>query len=91
MKNCGRRKVKKQKENKGSDKCVTLNISKKFDSLKNMETTSSGSKGKLGGSGKGLVTALALKIKTRLKKYKKTRYAIRKCQHEGPFQQNQRV
>ena len=39
MKNCGRRKVGKQKEIKGSDKCVTLNVSAKFDSLKNMETT----------------------------------------------------
>ena len=38
MKNCGRRKVRKQKEIKGSDKCVTLNISEKFDSLNNMET-----------------------------------------------------
>ena len=26
MKNCGRRKVRKHKEIKGSDKCVTLNI-----------------------------------------------------------------
>ena len=40
-KNCGRRKVRKHKEIKGSDKIVTLNISEKFDSLKNMETTSS--------------------------------------------------
>ena len=50
MKNCGRRKVRKHKEIKGSDKCVTLNIydifniSDKFDSLNNMETTSSESK-----------------------------------------------
>ena len=36
MKNCGRRKVRKHKEIKGSDKCVTLNISKKFDSMKKM-------------------------------------------------------
>ena len=60
MKNCGRRKVRKYKEIKGSDKCVTLNIyeilniSKNFDSLNKMETTSSASKGKLGISGKGL-------------------------------------
>ena len=60
MKNCGRRKVRKHKDIKGSDKCVTLNISEKFDSLNKMETTSSESKGKLGRSGKGLVTALAL-------------------------------
>ena len=47
MKNCGRRKVSKHKEIKGSDNCVTLNIyeilniSDKFDSLNNTETTSS--------------------------------------------------
>ena len=76
MKNCGCRKVKKHKEIKGSYKCVTLNISENFDSLNNMETTSSESKGKLGRSGKGLVTDLDLKTKTRSKKYKKSRYAI---------------
>ena len=47
MKICGRCKVRKHKEIKGSDKCVTLNIyeilniSKKFDNLNKMETTSS--------------------------------------------------
>ena len=76
MKNCGRCKVRKHKEIKGSDKCVTLNISEKFDSMNKMETTSSESKGKLGRSGKGLVTALALKTKARSEKYKKARYAI---------------
>ena len=65
MKNFGRHKVTKHKEIKGSDTCVTLNISKKFDSLNKMETTSSESKVKLGRSGKGLVTALALKTKAR--------------------------
>ena len=48
MKNCGRRKVRKHKEIKGSDKIVTLNISAKFDSMNNMKTTSSESKVKLG-------------------------------------------
>ena len=76
MKNCGRRKVRKHKEIKGSDKCVTLNISEKFDSLNNMETTSSESKVRLGRSEKGLVTALDLKTKSRSKIYKKVRYAI---------------
>ena len=76
MKNCGRRKVSKHKEIKGSDKCVTLNISKKFDSLNKMETTSSESKEKLDRSGKGLVIALDLKTKARSEKYKKARYAI---------------
>ena len=63
--NCGRRKVRKHKEIRGSDKCATLNVSETFDSLNKMETTSSESKGKLGRSGKGLVTALALKTKVR--------------------------
>ena len=41
-----------------------------------METTSSESKVELGRSGKGLVTALALKTKARSNKYKKSRYVI---------------
>ena len=41
MKHCGRHKVRKHKDIKGSNKCVTLNISDKFDSLNNMKTTSS--------------------------------------------------
>ena len=83
MKNCGRHKVRKHKDIKGSYKCVTLNIyetlniSEKFDDLEKMETTSSESKVKLERSGKGLVTALALKTKAGSKKYKKSRYAIR--------------
>ena len=77
MKNCGRRKVRKHKEIKGSDKIVTLNISENFDSLNKMETTSSESKRKLGRSGKGLVTALDFKNKVSSQKYKKERYAIR--------------
>ena len=50
MKNCGHHKVRKHKEIKGSDKCVTLNIyeilniSEKFDNMKKMETTSLESK-----------------------------------------------
>ena len=76
MKNCGRRKVRKYKEIKGSDKIVTLNVSTKFDSLNKMKITSSESKGKLGKSVKGLVTALDFKTKVRSQKYKKGRYAI---------------
>ena len=82
MRNSGQRNVRKHKEIKGSDKCVTLNmyeilnISEKFDDLDKMETTSSESKVKMEGSGKWLVTALALKTKSRSKKYKKSRYAI---------------
>ena len=90
MKNCGRRKVRKHKEIKGSDKIVTLNISAKFDSLKMMETTSSERKGKLGRSGKRLVTALAFKTKVRFSKIQKGKLCHRKCQWEGPFEDYQR-
>ena len=76
-KNCGSRKVRKHKEIKGSDNSVTLDISSKFDSLNNMKTTSSESKGKLEISGKGLVTTLVFNTKVGLSKYKKARYAIR--------------
>ena len=68
MENCGRRKVRKHKEIKGSDKIVTLNISEKFDILNKMETTSSESKEELEGSGKGLVNALDFKTKVRFRK-----------------------
>ena len=54
-----------------------LKISEKFDDLDKMETTSSESKVKMEGSGKWLVTALALNNKARSKIYKKARYAIR--------------
>ena len=76
MKNCGRRKVRKHKQIKGSNNIVTLNVSANFDSLNKMKTTSSESKGKLGRSGKGLVTALTFKTKVRQQKYKKARYDI---------------
>ena len=76
MKNCGRRKVGKHKEVKGSDKYITLNISSKFDNMDKMKTTYSESQGKLERSVKGLVASLAFKTKVRLQKYKKARYAI---------------
>ena len=47
MKNCGCRNVRKHREIKGSDKCVTLDISLKFDILDKMKITSSESKEKL--------------------------------------------
>ena len=91
MKNCGRRKVRKHKEIKGSDNIVTLNVSAKFDSLNKMETTSSESKGGLGRSGKGLVTALDFKTKVRFAKIQKGKVCHQKCQREGPFEYYQRV
>ena len=69
MRNCGQKNVRKHKDIKDSDERVTLNmyeilnISEKFEDLEKMETTSSESKVELEGSGKGLVTALALKTK----------------------------
>ena len=76
MRNCGCHKFRKHKEIKGSDKIVTLSVSAKFDSMNKIKTTYSESKGKIGRSGKGLVTALSFKTKVRLQKYKKARYAI---------------
>ena len=76
MKICGRRKVRKHKEIKGSDKIVTMNVSAKFDSLNKKETTSSESKVNLERSGKGLVPDLDLNIKVRSQRFKKVRYAI---------------
>ena len=76
MNNCGRLNVSKHSDIKGSDKYVTLDISLKFDSMKNMRITSSESKVKLGGSGKGLITSLSIRAKKRPKKYKNARYAI---------------
>ena len=77
MGNCSRRNIREHKEIKGSDKYVTLDISSKFDSLDKMKIKSSESKVKLEISGKGLITSLGFKAKTRPQKYKKARYAIR--------------
>ena len=71
IRNCGQNNLGKHKEIKGSDNIVTLNVSAKFDSMNKMETTSSESKGKLGRSVKGLVTALDLKTKFSLKNTKR--------------------
>ena len=71
MKICGRRNVRKHREIKVSDKYVTLDISLKFYSLYKMIITSSKSKVKLVISGKGFITSLILKAKTRPNKYKK--------------------
>ena len=78
-------KLGKHKDIKGSYKCITLNISAKFDSLNKMETTSSESKVELVISVKGLVTDLAFKTKARSKNTK-GKVCHRKCQYEGPFQ-----
>ena len=80
MKNCGCRKVRKHKEIKGSDKIITLDVSAKFDILNKMKTISSESKGKLGISGKGLVTTLSFKTKVRFAKIQKGKVCHWKCQ-----------
>ena len=67
-----------------------LNISEKFDDLDKMETTSSESKVKMDGSGKGLGTSLALNTKARSKNIKRQGMQS-EYQYEGPFQQNQRL
>ena len=96
MRNCGQRNVRKHIEIKDSDERVTLNmnelleISEKFYNLDKMETTSSESKVKMEGSGKWLVTALALNTKAR-SKILKGKVCHWEYQYEGPFQQNQRV
>ena len=77
MKNCGRRNVRKNKEIKGSDKYVTLDISLKFDKLDNMKIKSSESKRKLERLRTGLITSLGFMANVKPHKYKKTRYAIR--------------
>ena len=76
MKNGGCRNVRKHKEIKGSDKYVNLDISIKFENLDKMKITSSESKGKWEGSGKGLITSLIFKAKVRPQRCKKARYAI---------------
>ena len=76
MKCFGRRNVRKHKEINCSDKYVTLYISLKFDSLDKMKITSSESKGKLEGSGKGFIKSMGFKARVRPQKYKKARYAI---------------
>ena len=76
MRNCDRRNVRKHKKIKYSDKYVTLDISSKFDSLEKMKIKSSESEGKLERLGKGSITSLDFKSKTRSQKYKNARYAI---------------
>ena len=70
MRNGGKRNFRKRREIEKGDERVTyenkyeiLKISENFGILDMMETTSSGSKAKMGGSGKRLVTALTLRIK----------------------------
>ena len=90
MENCGRRKVGKHKDIKGSDKIVTLNFSEFFDSLNNMETTYLESKRKFGEIGKGVGNRSGSQDQSKVGKIPKGKVCHRKCQHEGPFQYYQR-
>ena len=76
MKTCHHQNVRKNREIKGSDKYVTLDISLKFDILDKMRIKCSESKVIYGRSGLGLITSLVINSKTTTKKYKKARYAI---------------
>ena len=96
MKNCGRRKVSKHKEIKGSDKCVTLNIydvlniSEKFDDMNKMETIFR-VKSRIGEIRKGVGNCSGSQDQSRVEKIQKGKVCHQKCQHEGPFQYYQRV
>ena len=76
MKTFGRHNVSKNREIKGSDKYVTLDISLNLGSLDKMRITSSEPKDKFGRSVKGLIKYLGLKSKSRPKKEIKARYSI---------------
>ena len=76
MENCGRRKVRKHKEIKGSEKYVTLDISLQFDNMDKTKITSLESKLNLERSGKGLITSLGFKDKVTPQHYKNARDAI---------------
>ena len=91
MKNCGCCKVSKHKEIKGSDKIVTLNFSEKFDSLNKMETTSSESKRKIVEIRKGVGNRSGSQNQIKVVKIQNGKVCHRKCQHEGPFEDYQRV
>ena len=71
MKNGGCRKVRKQKEIKGSDKTFTLNVSEILTVLTRWTPHLQSQKENLGRSGKGLATALDFKTKVRFCKNKK--------------------
>ena len=76
MKKFGRLDIRKHIVIKGSYKYVRLDVSLKFYSMDKMRITSSESKHNFGRSGKGLITSLGIKAKSRPNKYKNARYAI---------------
>ena len=77
MKICGRHKVRKHKEIRGTDRIKTFDISAKFDTLNKMETKTSESKEKLEISGKGVDNRSGFQDQSKVIKIKKAKYAIR--------------
>ena len=63
MKKCGRCNVWKNREIKGSDKYVMLDITLEFGSLDKIRMTSSEPEDNLGKSGKGLITSMGIKAR----------------------------
>ena len=76
MKNGVCRNVRKHREIKGSDKCITLDILLNFGSLDKIRMTSSEPKESFGRSGNVLITSLGIKYKARPKICKNSRYSI---------------
>ena len=65
MINCGCSNVRKNKDIRGSEKYVTLEISSNFDSMYKMKIVSSYSKGKLEISGRVFIPSLVFNTKAR--------------------------
>ena len=76
MKNCGCRNVRKHRDINDIDNYINLDISLKVFSLEKINIKSSELNDYQGRPGKGLITYLGLKTILRLKKDKKSRYAI---------------
>ena len=85
IKKCGCHDIRKHRDIKYSDNYITLDISLKFGSLKNMIITSSYPKDYLVGSGEGLITSMVIKTNVRSKKNK------RAFHYEGSFKDYQLV
>ena len=84
IKNCGCCNDRKHRDIKGSDIYVTLDISLKFDTLENMEITSSDPKDSFGRSGEGLITSLGINA-SRSKYVQKFKVCHQRCHYEGTF------
>ena len=93
MRNCGKRNVRKHREFKKGDERVTyenkyeiLKISENFGILDMMETTSSGSKAKIGKIRKGVGNSSDSQDQRKVHKIQKVKVCHQKCQREGHFE-----